>query len=135
ANLLRSAAQSARGGGNLRLSVQRQGSQGVITINYEGRAVRESRLTSAQSPKAARNAEESRSPIGLSLVYSLAELHGGSLDILRREHHSAFVLKLPILQIMTADTPSPPLVEAADGHRVLVVDDNRDGAQMLGKVI
>lgn len=133
ANLLRSAARFARGGGQLRLSVQRQGGLGVIALGYEGQPVPENRLQPTHSPGVLNPGQEASSPIGLSLVYSLAELHGGSLEILRKEHGSDFILKLPILEIMSADFP-PSSVEA-QGHRVLIVDDNRDAAQMLGKVI
>jgi PAS domain S-box-containing protein len=76
--------------------------------------------------------------IGLALARRLAQLHGGTL-----EAHSdgpglgsEFVLRVPAPD----QTPrvEPPLVATGNGLagvRVLVIDDNRDGADILGILI
>jgi PAS domain S-box-containing protein len=81
--------------------------------------------------------------IGLTLVKSLVEMHGGTVEV-----HSAgigqgseFVVRLPIL----VDTPKPlppePTVSTgapgipAQFRRILVVDDNQDAATSLAMVL
>jgi len=72
--------------------------------------------------------------IGLTLVKSLVEIHGG-----RVEAHSdgpgrgsEFVVLLPIMAGEgSADQPGSSLALAAPTHRILVADDNRDSAESL----
>jgi len=76
--------------------------------------------------------------IGLSLVRQLVELHGGSVAV-----HSAglgqgarFTVTLPLGQALPAApaAPAAPMPECG-GLRVLVVDDNSDGAQTLASLL
>jgi CheY-like chemotaxis protein len=74
--------------------------------------------------------------IGLALVKALAELHGGSVDA-RSDglgHGAEFRVRLP----RAAEVPR--VVPAEEGptippSRILVVDDNRDAADMLGRLL
>ena len=79
--------------------------------------------------------------IGLTLVRSLAEMHGGSV-----EAHSAgegqgseFVVKLPTVAQPIAEPVSPAAAPSSKSvlspQRVLVVDDNRDAATTLGMLL
>ncbi|MEP7061523.1 MAG: ATP-binding protein [Betaproteobacteria bacterium] len=78
--------------------------------------------------------------IGLSLVKSLVELHGGSVEASSGGHRrgSEFVVRLPVLEdsfaapVAIADTPP-----AADevSRRVLVVDDSIDALESLRVVL
>lgn len=75
--------------------------------------------------------------VGLTLARRLVEMHGGTLSAESRGpgQGSAFVARLPILG-WTADaapvTVRPEAVpRAARARRVLIVDDNRDAADML----
>jgi signal transduction histidine kinase len=81
--------------------------------------------------------------IGLSLAKRFTEMHGGSIyaksDGLG--HGSEFVLTLPAVveEQSIADSglrrPAADKGIAAGNRRVLVVDDNRDGADMLGMAL
>src|SRR5262249_19256454 len=74
--------------------------------------------------------------IGLTLVRSLVELHGGSVEAQSAGpgQGSEFVVRLPLLpQPPVAAEDAPPEVIPSMRHcgRVLVVDDNRDAATSL----
>ncbi|WP_395689240.1 PAS domain S-box protein [Caenimonas koreensis] len=68
--------------------------------------------------------------IGLTLARSLVELHGGTLEASSagRGQGSSFRFRLPLVVADLGAAPAPPEEEAAAPLRVLVVDDNRDGA-------
>lgn len=79
--------------------------------------------------------------MGLSIVYHLVELHGGTVSVasLGEEQGATFTVQLPVLpQASNADfSLAPPLAIATsilDGLRVLVVDDE-EGLLELIKII
>ena len=74
--------------------------------------------------------------IGLTLVKTLTEMHGGTVDIGSAGigQGSEFIVRLPILVdaaalTSRALTPDPSIT--ATGLRILIVDDNWDAAEML----
>jgi signal transduction histidine kinase/ActR/RegA family two-component response regulator len=74
--------------------------------------------------------------IGLALVRSLVEMHGGSVaaDSAGADQGSRFEVRLPTLAPSAEADAGPGDAHAPEigaGHRVLVVDDNVDAAQML----
>ena len=83
--------------------------------------------------------------IGLTIVRSLAELHGGSVSV-RSDGvgtGSEFIVRLPAVATDPASTQASEQVESDDRPRsvpaalarVLVVDDNEDAARLLGDVL
>ncbi|GAA4430802.1 PAS domain-containing hybrid sensor histidine kinase/response regulator [Bremerella cremea] len=79
--------------------------------------------------------------IGLTLVKSLVEMHGGTVSVTSEGHGkgSEFQVLLPTNE---ANQPKPPEDIPTDSvslkrgkHRVLVVDDNKAAADMLSKVV
>ncbi len=71
--------------------------------------------------------------VGLTLARRLVELHGGTVtghsDGLG--HGSEFVMKLPLNAGPTPEPPPPPPAASTPARRVLVIEDNRDGAETL----
>lgn len=77
--------------------------------------------------------------IGLGLAKKFTEMHGGSIDAQSAGlgHGSEFTIRLPVV-IETVDEPElnrrdamHKQTETVTQRRILVVDDNRDGADML----
>lgn len=79
--------------------------------------------------------------LGLALVRSLVELHGGRVhaESEGRGLGAAFTVTLPLLKVETADASAlqPPiqLPLSSRALRVLVVDDNQDAAETLGMLL
>ena len=77
--------------------------------------------------------------IGLNLVRSLVEMHGGSVQAASAGigHGSEFVVRLPFLQQApppAAETkPQPP--RNVPARSILVVDDNLDSAESLAMLL
>ena len=77
--------------------------------------------------------------IGLALVKGLTEMHGGTV-VARSDGDglgSTFVVTLPTIPdgVHAVDEPSPSSRPAPPARRVLVVDDNRDGAESLAMML
>ena len=76
--------------------------------------------------------------IGLTLVKTLTEMHGGSVEATSRGvgHGSEFIVQLPIVIDAALPTPPPTTIETTvTPLRILVVDDNRDSADMLAMLL
>ncbi|MEP6592955.1 MAG: ATP-binding protein, partial [Acidobacteriota bacterium] len=81
--------------------------------------------------------------LGLTIVQSLVERHGGTVSASSRgpDQGSEFAIRLPKWTPGAGEHPLPPPAAAAAEppagvpRRVLVVDDNEDGAEMLAAVL
>ncbi len=76
--------------------------------------------------------------IGLALVKSLVEMHGGSAEVNSAGigQGSEFVVRMPILvERLTPLLPPADPPTAITSHRILVVDDNRDSARSLAMLL
>ncbi|TFW13585.1 PAS domain S-box protein [Massilia arenosa] len=142
ANLLNNAAKYTLPGGHIELQVEAGEHQVAICVKDNGIGMDQNLVATAFElfAQAERSADRSQGGlgIGLALVKSLVELHGG-----RVKAHSAglgqgseFTVRLPRLAQLHAphadaagayDTRVP-----ARGQRVLIVDDNVDAAEILG---
>jgi signal transduction histidine kinase/CheY-like chemotaxis protein len=144
ANLLTNAAKYTEEGGHIRLTVERQGGTAVVGVRDDGVGIPREMLASVFTLFTQVDRTLARSEgglgIGLKLVKSLTELHGGTVEA-RSEgpgKGSEFVVRLPVLR-----TPQAPEAGKADrtaqGHspprRVLVVDDNVDAAESLAMLL
>lgn len=143
-NLLSNAAKYTPPRGRIRASARREGASVELTVADDGRGIDAELL-----PRIFDLFVQSHRPIdrvegglglGLSIVRSLVELHGGTVTA-RSEgpgHGSEFRVRLPAHE--------PPLPEhhgalastqpaARRGRRVLVVDDNQDAADLLAEAL
>jgi two-component system CheB/CheR fusion protein len=143
ANLLHNAAKYTDPGGTVQLVVERDGREAVFRVIDDGVGIPADMLPRIFEPFAQVDRTTTRAQgglgIGLTIVRSLVELHGG-----RVEAHSPglgrgteMVVRLPLAEAAprreqpqaSAERPTPK------GLRVLVIDDNQDAARTLGELL
>jgi signal transduction histidine kinase/CheY-like chemotaxis protein len=77
--------------------------------------------------------------LGLALVKSIVQLHGGAITASSagRGHGSEFVVSLPALARAehAKSAPAARMPAARNSERILVVDDNRDAAELVAEVL
>jgi PAS domain S-box-containing protein len=144
-NLLTNAARYTEPGGQLWLRARRDGAQSVeISVRDTGiglaREVRGQVFELFFQGKRSIDRAEGGLGIGLALVKNIVELHGGSVEA-RSEGKglgSEFVVRLPLQSaagMLAAQATPVTLLGGGAPQRVLVVDDNADGADTLGRFL
>lgn len=142
ANLLNNAAKYTERGGRIWLTAERQGLEAVVTVNDTGIGLEADKIPCIFDIFTQIDPSQDRSHgglgLGLTLVKRLIEMHGGSVDA-RSEgpgKGSKFTLRIPTVPAPARKPSAPPSEEAkASRQRVLVVDDNRDGADSLSLML
>ena len=144
-NLLNNAAKYTEPGGKIAVTLSREADQAVLRVSDTGIGI----STEMQANifdlfvQADRSLDRARGGlgIGLTLVRSLVELHGGTISVFSSGpgQGSTFTVKFPACDSATA---SSRRMESRDQRnrearpcRILIVDDNRDSARTLEKVL
>ena len=144
-NLLTNAARYTEPGGRLWLRVRRDGPDAVeISVRDTGIGlapeVRDQVFELFFQGKRSIDRSEGGLGIGLALVKNIVELHGGSVQA-RSEGRglgSEFVVRLPLRSASAMQAPAEQIAvtqPASTPQRVLLVDDNADGADTLGRLL
>ena len=143
-NLLNNAARYTPAGGQVELRARQEGGTAVIDVvdNGVGIAPEMQEQIFSLFTQVDRTLDRSQGGlgIGLYLVRSLIELHGGSVTAASEGAGlgSTFTVSIPCL-LQPAATPPPalpaPQTSAETGLKVLVVDDNVDAAETLATVL
>jgi signal transduction histidine kinase len=144
-NLLNNAAKYTMPGGHIWLNVAVEGAEALVRVRDTGIGVPPDVLGRVFEPFVQSDGSLARSEgglgIGLTLVRSLVEMHGGSVEAHSPGlgQGSEFVLRLPIRPSGSAaaeryesDEPASPLDHRS---RVLVVEDNVDAAESLAALL
>jgi CheY-like chemotaxis protein len=147
ANLLNNAAKFTEAGGRIWLSLAAEGEEGVLRVRDTGAGIPPDLLPIVFDPFVQANRALDRSQgglgIGLTLVRSLVEMHGGRVSAHSEGvgKGSEIVVRLPRLPAeeraeegsRMSDRPQEQeqKEEPAAPRRVLVVDDNRDSAESI----
>jgi PAS domain S-box-containing protein len=145
-NLLTNAARYTPPGGCVEVVASRESDDVVLRVRDNGMGIDPSLLPHVfeMFVQGTRGSDRSEGGLGLglSLVRTLTMLHGGSVNA-RSEGlgcGSEFTVRLPaaIPPPLSARTPvrsERPQIPSGRAHRVLVVDDNRDGAEMISDLL
>jgi PAS domain S-box-containing protein len=145
ANVLNNAAKYTYENGRIWFTAKKDGNDVVISIRDNGMGIPAEMLPNVfemfmQVDRTTKRAQGGLG-IGLTLVKSLVELHGGKIGVHSdpTERGSEFIIRLPIyvateVEVEPREQPpasSPKLVSELKECRVLVVDDNADAATSL----
>ena len=144
-NLIHNAAKYTDPGGRIAVSAAREGREAVVRVRDNGIGIDPEMIMRVfdaftQVDRSLDRAQGGLG-IGLTLARRLVEMHGGTVEA-RSEglgRGSEFVVRLPLLDgdHDRANLPAMHEVPPASGNglRVLVVDDNRDAAEILGELL
>ncbi|GAA4338013.1 hypothetical protein GCM10023165_16450 [Variovorax defluvii] len=142
-NLLNNAAKYTPAGGRVKLAAWQQQRQAVVQVSDTGAGLAPEMLNAifemfVQVSGTAKEAQGGLG-IGLTLVKSLVELHGGSVEAASEGvgRGATFTVRLPLSKNGAAPAPqrSQDSWAAVIERVVLVVDDNRDAADSLAELL
>lgn len=147
ANLLNNAAKYTDPGGAISLEVAQQGEEAVIQVADSGVGLDAQMISRVFDLFAQEDRSLARSQgglgIGLTLVRSLVQMHGGSVtaESEGKGRGSRFTVRLPLITSpvsLSESSPSPlaqATPQAVTPLNLLVVDDSRDSAATLAQCL
>jgi PAS domain S-box-containing protein len=140
-NLLNNASKYTDDGGEIRLAAGREEGEAVIRVSDTGIGIDPKLLPRifelfTQADQALDRSQGGLG-IGLTVVKSLVEMHGGSVRASSEGHGrgSEFVVRLPAAEAMEQPARDVPAAAPAAPLRILVVDDNAAAAKLLGRLL
>lgn len=137
-NFLTNALKFSNVGGEVRVTVGSDDKAAELRVQDNGIGIEPEVLPTIFDVFAQADRSLARSPgglgLGLAIIKGLVQLHGGTV-VARSEglgRGTEFVVSLPLQQEVPALAPATATAaRSAAGHRVLVIEDNRDSAESL----
>jgi two-component system, chemotaxis family, CheB/CheR fusion protein len=154
-NLLNNSVKYTQPGGKIRLTAEKDEKEAVISVKDTGIGIPPEMLSKVfdMFAQVKNTSEQARSGlgIGLSVVKKLIEMHGGTVQAFSEGEGegSEFVVRLPLAeeqaagrktkQLSEKETAQSAILKTAKAneksfsktHKILVIDDNADAANML----
>ena len=138
-NLLTNSAKYMHRGGRIRLTVRRDGEAVAVSVADDGIGIPPTMLDKVfvMFTQVDRTLEKTTGGlgIGLSLVKGLVQMHGGTIEAKSEGEGkgSEFVVRLPavVAPMKPQELEMEEKKPVKSSRRILVVDDNRDGANTL----
>jgi PAS domain S-box-containing protein len=140
-NLLTNAAKYTPEGGKIEVSAKQDAGEAVVRVTDNGIGISAEMLPHLFDPFAQADSSLDRSHgglgIGLTLVRSLAEMHGGTATAASEGagQGSEFTLRLPLTESLSNEAMAAQHPSNNHCRRILVVDDNQDAAKTLAMVL
>ena len=143
-NLLVNASKYADAGGQLSLRARRDGDDALIEMADDGIGIAPEMLPRLFKPfvqeRQALDRARGGLGLGLAIVRSLVELHGGTVSASSPGLGcgSVFRVRLPLAPAAPAVPDEPPIIASFDAgppRAVLIVDDNADAAVSLAQLL
>jgi signal transduction histidine kinase/CheY-like chemotaxis protein len=141
ANLLNNASKYTEAGGAIWLSASDAGGWAIVSVRDNGIGIPPTHLHRVfdmftQVDRSDRRAQGGLG-IGLTLVRSLLQLHGGSVEARSggTETGSEFVVRLPVAADRPKPRGEPSAPRAYPAFRIMIVDDNREAAESLSLLL
>lgn len=143
-NLVNNATRYNKAGGRIRVVAGVEGGEVVVRVSDDGVGLATEQLKSVfdmfvqvESPP---EAPRDGLGVGLSLAKKLVELHGGSIEAASQGSNQGceFVVRLPGPCPAPHPLPAPPPAGPAPAkkkHRILVVDDHENAAELLAVLL
>jgi signal transduction histidine kinase/ActR/RegA family two-component response regulator len=142
-NLLTNAVKYTPPGGRIELVARRQGDGAVVQCTDNGVGIPAELLPQIFEPFVQHEATIERAMgglgLGLAIVRSLVALHGGTVEAASdgAGKGATFTVAFPALAVAAVAALPAPVLPGRTGapRRVLIVDDNQDAAEMMGKAL
>ena len=143
-NLLNNAAKYTEPGGRITITLGRDADSALLTVQDTGIGMTPELQTRVFElfVQDDRSLDRARGGlgIGLTLVQSLVELHEGTVSVSSPGpgQGSKFEVRLPVIECpssQTANVAPSPTNDTTRHLKILVVDDNRDSARTMAKVL
>ncbi|WP_460836077.1 hybrid sensor histidine kinase/response regulator [Massilia agri] len=142
-NILGNAAKYTPAHGHIVLEAGIQDGRAVVSVRDNGIGMAPELVASAfelfHQGKRSPDRSQGGLGVGLALVRSLVQLHGGSVSAASEGEGrgSTFTVSLPLLSLPGQDAPDGTAALRVTGHalRVLVVDDNVDAAELAAMLL
>ena len=141
-NLLTNSAKYTPPGGRIRLSAEREDGQVSVSVSDNGIGIPSQSLEHIfdMFSQVDRDIERATGGlgIGLALVKGLVEMHAGTVSATSEGEGkgSTFTVTLPVVATSSERSPAPTANgRVGGGRRILVVDDSRDGANTLARML
>jgi two-component system CheB/CheR fusion protein len=136
-NLLSNSLKYTERGGSVLLVVSATAETATVTLRDTGVGIEADSMPHIfevfhQSRRSLGRGQEGGLGLGLALVKSLVELHGGRVTATSggKDQGAEFVIRLPVTLKRRAPVPEPSL-QRDEPLRILLIEDNEDSAEMM----